>query len=123
MTSFMHPNARTLEWMRALKSRGFKTGILTNMSTDLAVKFRQTFADFVFLADAIVISGEERTYKPRREIYDLLAARIGLSGGELCFVDDSEANCAGARAAGWRTILFKDNSQAERDFGMMVAKR
>ena len=123
MTSFLHPNAKTLEWMRALKSRGYKIGILTNMSTELAAKFRQTFADFVFLSDATVISGEERTYKPRIEIYRLVETRLGLCGGEICFVDDSEANCAGARAAGWKTVLFRSNEQAERDFAAFAADR
>jgi len=123
MTSFLHPNAKTLEWMGALKSRGFKIGILTNMSTQLAARFRQTFADFVFLADAMVISGEERTYKPRIEIYRHVETRIGLPPGEICFVDDSETNCAGARAAGWKTVLFKDNAQAVRDFEALVAAR
>ena len=55
-----------------------------------------------------------------REIYDLAAARIGLPAGELVFFDDSEANCEGARAAGWRAIRFTGNDQAEADLERLL---
>ncbi|MGN0854909.1 MAG: HAD-IA family hydrolase [Kiritimatiellia bacterium] len=104
--SFLYRNEATRAWMEALKARGFKLGILTNMCSDFARRFRVVFADFIALADAMVISGEERLYKPQRAIYDRLRERIGLAADELCFFDDVEANCAGARAAGWRAIRF-----------------
>lgn len=115
VASFLYRNERTLEWMRRLKSNGFRIGILTNMCTDFARRFRAAFPDFIEVADAIVISGEERMYKPQRQIYDLLRDRIGLPAEELCFIDDVEANCQGARDAGWHAIRFVDNEQAERD--------
>ena len=79
-------------------------------------RFREHFADFIALADAMVISGLERMHKPNRDIYDLLRARIGLPAAELVFVDDVEENCAGARAAGWHAIRFRTNAQVEADF-------
>ena len=116
--SFMegYRNLRTLEWMRALKASGMKIGILTNMPPSMAPQFRKVFADFIELADAVVVSGEERMFKPQRRIYDLLRERIGLGPDELCFVDDAEANCEGALKCGWHAIRFVDNEQAERDF-------
>ncbi|MBR2838254.1 MAG: HAD-IA family hydrolase [Kiritimatiellae bacterium] len=108
-------NLATLEWMRELKARGLKIGILSNMSSDMAARFRVVFADYVALADATVISGEERMFKPQRRIYELLRSRLGLPARELCFVDDVESNCAGARRAGWSAIRFADNAQAARD--------
>ena len=109
-------NLKTLAWMKALKAAGFRIGILTNQPADFAVRFRQVFADFIELADAVVISGEERMFKPQKRIYDLLVARIGIKPEELCFIDDVEANCEGARLAGWHAIRFEDNAQVERDF-------
>ena len=116
--SFMegYRNLKTLEWMRSLKSDGFKIGILTNMPPSMAPRFRRVFADFIEIADAVVVSGEERMFKPQRRIYDLLRERIGLEPDELCFVDDVESNCEGARRSGWHAIRFVDNDQAERDF-------
>ena len=109
-------NLKTLAWMRSLKDSGYKIGILTNMPPAFAPRFRDVFADFVSLADAMVISGEELMFKPQRRIYDLLRERIGLPAEELCFIDDVESNCEGARAAGWHCVQFLSNEQAERDF-------
>ena len=114
-------NRRTLEWMRSLKAAGFKIGILTNMPPAFAVHFRRVFADFIALADAMVISGDEGMFKPQRRIYDLLLRRIGLHADELCFVDDMEENCEGARRCGWHAIRFEGNEQVERDFGERFA--
>lgn len=114
--SFLYRNERTLAWMRELKSKGYKIGILTNMCSDFARRFRETFPDFIELADAMVVSGEAKMYKPQREIYDLLRNRIGLAAEELCFFDDVESNCQGARDAGWKAIRYVSNDQIERDF-------
>ena len=113
-------NMKTLAWMKALKAEGRKVGILTNMPLFFAERFRRVFADFIAVADAMVVSAEERMFKPQRRIYDLLAARIGLPPEELCFVDDVESNCDGARTAGWKAVRFEDNAQVERDFKMLV---
>jgi len=120
--SFLYRNEDTLALMRSLKSRGFKIGILTNMSSAFGVRFRETFPDFIELADALVISGEAKMFKPMREIYDLLRERIALPADELCFFDDVEANCQGARDAGWKAVRFADCAQAARDFEALLAR-
>ena len=112
-------NLETLRWMKELKASGYKIGILTNQPLDFAVRFRQVYADFIALADAMVISAEERMFKPQRRIYDLLCERIGVPGPHLCFIDDSEPNCEGARRAGWQAIRFESNAQVERDFDVL----
>ncbi|MBR1920625.1 MAG: HAD hydrolase-like protein [Kiritimatiellae bacterium] len=114
-------NERTLAWMRALKARGFGIGILTNMAPAFAREhFETKFADFIALADAMVVSGYEGIVKPQRAIYDLLRARIARPAAELCFVDDLERNVAAARAAGWQAIRFQSNEQVEADFERLV---
>ena len=113
-------NLETLAWMKELKAAGYKIGILTNMPPAFAPRFRRAFADFAALADAIVISGEEGMFKPQRCIYERLRERIGLPAGELCFVDDVESNCDGARRAGWHVVQFAGNEQARRDFARLV---
>ena len=113
-------NLKTLAWMKSLKAAGYRIGILTNMPPVFAPHFRRVYADFIAVADAMVISGEAHMFKPQRRIYDLLRERIGLPAEELCFVDDVEGNCDGARAAGWHAVQFFDNEQAERDFKMLA---
>ena len=109
-------NEDTLKWMKELKSAGYKIGILTNMPPSLAARFREVYADFVALADAMVISGEERMFKPQQRIYKLLQERIGLPAENLCFVDDVDENCEGARRAGWHCVQFSTARQAAQDF-------
>ena len=121
--SWCYRNERTLAWMKALKARGFGIGILTNMAPKFAREhFEGVFADFIALADAMVISGDEGIVKPQREIYDLLRSRIGLPAESLLFVDDVERNVAGARAAGWRALRFGTNDQVEADFERALAQ-
>lgn len=122
VASFLFPNLKTLEWMREVKSAGLKIGILTNMSTAFASRFRAAFPEFIALADAMVVSGEEKLYKPMREIYDLAAARLGTVPGEICFVDDSEENCRGAREAGWHAVRFTGTDKARRDFSLLLER-
>lgn len=120
--SWCYRNERTLAWMKALKSRGYKIGILTNMAPRFAREhFRSAFADFIAQADAMVISGDEGIVKPQREIYDLLRGRIALPPASLLFVDDLERNVAAARAAGWQAVRFETNDQVEADFERLIA--
>ena len=119
--SYLYRNEETLAFMRELSSRGFKLGILTNMCSDFARRFRVHFADFIAEASALVISGEERLYKPQRAIYEVMQKRIGLSGDELCFFDDVEDNCRGARELGWQAIRFVSTREAAAEFEKLLA--
>ena len=116
ISSFHARNEETVKFMRSLKERGYKIGILTNMPTDFVPRFKKYFSDFIELADAMVVSGEEKMFKPQRRIYRLMTERLKVSPDEICFFDDVEANCESARSIGWSAILFKSVSQAARDF-------
>ena len=99
--------ADTLALMRALKARGARIGILTNMSPDFHARlFVPRAAAYRELADAEVVSGLEKLYKPERPIYDLMAARMGLPPGRLLFVDDTPANVEAARRYGWQSEVY-----------------
>ena len=56
--------------------------------------------------DGVVVSAHERMLKPERAIYEVLLDRYGLKAGDCIFVDDSEKNVVGARAAGMRAVHF-----------------
>ena len=45
--SYLYRNEETLSFMKDLKARGFKIGILTNMCTGFARLFRIHFPDFI----------------------------------------------------------------------------
>ena len=100
--------ADTLALMRALKDRGKRLGILTNMSPDFHERlFVPRAAAYRELADAEVVSGLEKLYKPERPIYDLMAARMGLPPERLLFVDDTPANVEAARRYGWQAEVYR----------------
>jgi len=97
----------TLELMRRLKGLGKKIGILTNMSDDFYERlFVPRAAAYRVLADAEVVSGLERLYKPERPIYDLMARRLGLPPERLLFLDDTPGNVEAARRYGWRGEVY-----------------
>jgi len=99
--------ADTLELMRSLKAAGRKIGILSNMSPDFHERlFAPCAAAYRELADAEVISGLERLYKPERPIYDLTEKRMGIPAGRLLFLDDTPANVEAARSYGWLAALY-----------------
>jgi putative hydrolase of the HAD superfamily len=118
--SFLYGNQKVLDWMRSLKSEGYKLGILTNMPNELAPRFKEHFSDIIAEADALVISCEERLVKPMREIYDLTAQRLGVDASRICFFDDSEMNCRGARDARWQAVRFESLDSAVADFERMI---
>lgn len=61
------------------------------------------------LCDRSYVSFELGMVKPDREIFDHIAADLGLAPERILFLDDSAPNVEGARAAGW---------QAERVVGV-----
>lgn len=58
----------------------------------------------------IVISAEEGVSKPDPQIYQRTCERLGRRPDECLFVDDREANVAGAEAAGLGAIRFISSS-------------
>ena len=120
ISSFHARNEETVKFMRSLKERGFKIGILTNMPTDFVPRFKKYFSDFIELADAMVVSGEEKMFKPQRRIYRLMTERLQVAPSEICFFDDVEANCESARSCGWKAIRFSNVAQIIQEFEDLV---
>jgi putative hydrolase of the HAD superfamily len=42
--------------------------------------------------------------KPGSEIYGAFERAVGVSGGDILFLDDLQENCAAARACGWHAV-------------------
>ena len=120
ISSFHARNEETVKFMRSLKERGYKIGILTNMPTDFVPRFKKYFSDFIELADAMVVSGEEKMFKPQRRIYRLMTERLKVAPNEICFFDDVEANCESARSCGWKAIRFSNVDQIAQEFEDLV---
>ncbi len=110
--SWAHPNDETIAWIKELKAKGYKIGILTNMPTAFIPWFQRCAGEARALADAEVISGEERIVKPDARIYKLMADRLRLPPQELLFFDDTLANVDAAQACGFHATHFTTTANA-----------
>lgn len=100
--------------MERLIDAGHDVTLLTNWAADT---FREARKRFPFLEKprGITVSGEIRAIKPDRAIYDHHATTFGIEPAAALFIDDSQKNVDGARAAGWQAVLFTDAATLEND--------
>jgi 2-haloacid dehalogenase len=100
--------------LEELSAAGTPLYALTNWSAEtfpLATRRFEFFKHF----RGIVVSGEVKTMKPKRRIFELLLERHGLAAGDCVFIDDAEKNATGAREAGLHAIHFRSPEQLRRD--------
>jgi putative hydrolase of the HAD superfamily len=90
--------------VRAIRSSGLRTGLLSN-SWGMADYPRHLFPD---MFDVVVISGEVGMRKPEKRIFRHAAGLLGLDPAECVFVDDIQVNVAAAEAVGMTAILHTD---------------
>jgi len=97
-----------VERVRALKGKGYGTGIITNNIKEFSQGWR-SLLPVEELFDWVVDSSEVGMRKPRPEIYQLALERSGLSSGsEALFVDDFLPNVETARELGMVGIHVPD---------------
>ncbi len=72
------------------------------------------------LFDTIVLSGEEGITKPDPGIFALAAERLGVDPSECIMIDDIADNCAGADAAGMRSVHYRSNTQLTSDLRALI---
>ncbi|MDH6230165.1 2-haloacid dehalogenase [Mesorhizobium soli] len=109
-----HAYDDSVELMQALIDKGHDVTILSNWAKDTFVEARGRFP-FLERPRGITVSGEIGMIKPDRAIYDLHAATFGLEPAATIFIDDSQKNVDGAKAAGWQAVLFRDAKTLEED--------
>ena len=104
------PRDYSLTWTGYLKERGYKLYILSNYSARVLEETKE-FMTFRRNMDGEIFSCNVHLCKPEPEIYQTLLERYKLVPGECVFIDDSEANCEGAREAGMYAVHFRDFKQ------------
>lgn len=93
--------------LRDLRAAGHRPWALTNWGPETWPDALRLHPELVEAFAGIVVSGHEGLAKPERAIFDLLCARAGVAPETCFFIDDSAANVAGARAAGWQAHHFE----------------
>jgi len=88
------------------KSTNYKVVALTNWSHETFPKALKKF-DFLQWFEGIVVSGEEKTRKPFKEIYQITLNRFQLDPIKTIFIDDNLRNVEAAVDLGINGIHFK----------------
>lgn len=105
----------TWSLMERLRSKGHGIYGLTNFAADTWPVALRVHPQLGEAFEDVVVSGQEGTVKPEREIYDLLCRRNKLSPSDCLLIDDSDANADGARKAGWQAHHFTSPDGLRRD--------
>jgi len=105
------PIEGTVEVLRKLKEKkDFKLYALTNWSHETFPIALNRY-DFLHWFDGRLVSGEEKTRKPFKKIYELLVERFRLNPGESVYTDDNVRNLQPAADLGFHTIHFQSPGQ------------
>jgi 2-haloacid dehalogenase len=100
--------------LEELAAAGIPLYALTNWSAETFPLATRRFPFFKHFR-GVVVSGEVKTMKPRRRIFELLLERHGLAAADCVFIDDAEKNAIGAREAGLHAIHFRSPEQLRRE--------
>ncbi|MEA2196189.1 MAG: putative hydrolase of the superfamily [Solirubrobacteraceae bacterium] len=116
----VHPNERLIDYMRALRDRGYQMAILTNNVREWEPLWRSKLpVDEIF--SVVVDSGFVGMRKPEPEIYALTLERLGVPADAAVFVDDVELNCQAASALGIHAVWFRSTDQAIEEIEAALA--
>jgi len=78
---------------------------LTNWSAETFPVAQRRF-EFLQWFEGIVMSGEEKTRKPFKDIYQIVIDRYNVNPKETVFIDDNLRNCQAAEAMDFNVIHF-----------------
>ncbi len=90
-----------------IKSNNYKVVALTNWSNETFPIAQKRF-EFLNWFEGIVVSGDEKTRKPFKDIYEITLNRFNIIPEKSVFIDDNLRNIDAANALGINGILFKN---------------
>ena len=118
--SELDTNDPMLDYLRSVRSRGYRLALLTNNVREWEPRWRAMVpVDELF--EVVVDSAFVGMRKPDPEIYELTLERLGLTGPECVFVDDIEINCTTAASLGMHPVWFRTTEQAIADIEAALA--
>lgn len=99
---------------KLIDSNQFKVVALTNWSHETFPIALETF-DFLHWFEGILVSGEEKTRKPFKDIYELTLSRFDIEPENSVFIDDNLRNINAAKELGINTIHFHTPEQLKAE--------
>ena len=107
-------NSVMLAWQQAIKKRGLRTAILSNMGDSVLANMQREF-DWFDRFDVLVWSYQHGIAKPDPAIYRHTLTQLGTQPGEALFIDDKPVNVEAARALGMHGLVFSTVDQLRAD--------
>lgn len=107
-------NPVMLAWQQALKERGLRTAILSNMGDSVLANMQREF-DWLDRFDVLVWSYQHGIAKPDPAIYRHTLGELGTQPQETLFIDDKPVNVEAARSLGMRGLVFSGVDQLRAD--------
>ena len=116
------PNAEVCELIETLKPH-YRLLLGSNTNELHSRRYRRQFAGTLRHFDHLVLSHEIGVRKPRPEFFEHCRRLLDCPAGDCLFIDDMPDNIAGARACGWKGIVyqsFADLQERLADLGVMI---
>ncbi len=108
------PIAGRATWLRQL-AQHYRILLLSNTNVIHQGIWAPECAEMFACMEVTFFSFEMGLRKPDPEIYQCVAATMGIQASESLFLDDSPANLMGAAQAGWQTLLINPLSKDDFD--------
>ncbi len=99
---------------KLIQSKVYKVVALTNWSNETFPIAQKRF-DFLNWFEGIVVSGEEKTRKPFKAIYEITLNRFNITPENSVFIDDNLRNIEAAKRLNINGIHFKNPEQLITD--------
>ncbi|MBI3089979.1 MAG: HAD family hydrolase [Candidatus Tectomicrobia bacterium] len=115
-TEFPAGNRALLEQLRG----AYRLGLLSNFDHTPAVDWLLANHGLEGMFEAIIVSVELRIRKPKREIFEAMLEKLGVSARETLFVGDTfRADVVGAKAAGMDVAWLNAKGREPDDPGVV----
>lgn len=108
----------TAEYLKELKSRGFKIYILSNLSKE-SYDYNSKYEFFKY-TDGGVYSYEVKKIKPDPEIYTELLKKYNLIPEETIFIDDVKENIDAANKLKINGVIFENLDQVKKEVETLI---
>jgi putative hydrolase of the HAD superfamily len=103
--ALLKPRNEVVSALRALRKKGVKLGLLSNIDEREAVNWPRSPLSALF--DVVCLSFEIGYSKPSKEAYSLVLSRLGADASSSIYVGDgSHDELRGAKRAGFGAVVF-----------------
>ncbi|MES1221929.1 MAG: HAD family phosphatase [Bacteroidota bacterium] len=114
------PIQETVNVLRHLKNNtDYRLYALTNWSAETFPVALDRY-DFLHWFGGRLVSGEEKTRKPFKAIYELLIKKFSITPGRAIYIDDNFRNLIPAKELGFHIIHFTSPKQFRKELSALL---